>query len=118
MMFVFASIAHAQEEGIDKNYLDTAILGTWKIEDQAMVKMVSTSRDNFLRPVIIFKDRQVFEVEKERHEWNWNFSAENQEIEIADMEEMLVQSYKVVSIDGNKLVLLMGKQEIIFTKVR
>lgn len=109
--------AQAQEEPWDKNYLDTAILGTWKIEDAAMLKVVTTSRDYFLREVIHFKDRQLYEVDKERHEWNWNFSQANQELEIADMQELLVQSYKVKELDANKLVLIMGKQEIVFHRV-
>lgn len=120
MFFLIAGVgvSSAQSDILTKSYLDTAILGTWKIEDPAMNKVVSTSRDYFLRPVIHFKDRQLYEVDKERHEWNWNFNQDKQELEIADMEELLVQSYAVKELTANKLVLLMGKQEIIFHRVQ
>lgn len=101
----------------DKRYVDSAIIGSWKIEDPATLKMIRTSRDYFLRPVIIFKDRQLYLVESERHEWNWNFSALNQELEMADMEELLVQSYRIKVLDDKILILYLGKQEIVFHKV-
>ncbi|MHB1278311.1 MAG: hypothetical protein ACYC1Q_07925 [Bacteroidia bacterium] len=114
-----AGFAQGQSDTLlHKSYIDTALLGIWKIEDPIMIKVVSTSRDYFIRPIIQFKDRQLYEVDKERHEWNWNFSEENKELEIADMEELLVQSYVIKELDANKLVLMMGKQEIIFHKVQ
>lgn len=107
-----------EQEPWDKNYVDTAILGTWKCEEAAMLKIMRTSRDYFLRQVIFFKDREKYEVERESHVWSWNFSQEKQEIEIADMEELLLQGYKIKQLDENFLILLMGKQEIIFKKVQ
>jgi|GEM_PF-2119177 len=115
---VHASAQSEEVEPWDKNYIDTAILGTWKCEDAAMVKIMSTSRDYFLRQVIVFKDREKYEVEREAHAWSWNFSQKNQEVEIADMEELLLQSYKVKQLDEYTLILMMGKQEIIFKKVQ
>lgn len=107
-----------EQEPWDKNYVDTAILGAWKCEEAAMLKIMRTSRDYFLRQVIFFKDREKYEVERESHVWSWNFSQEKQEIEIADMEELLLQGYKIKQLDENFLILLMGKQEIIFKKVQ
>ncbi len=118
LLLATGGIAHAQTDTLKKSYLDTALLGTWKIEDPAMAKVVTTSRDYFLRAVVHFKDRQLFEVDKERHEWSWSFNEETQELEIADMEELLVQSYIVKDLDATKLVLLMGKQEIVFHRVQ
>lgn len=107
-----------EQEPWDKNYVDTAILGTWKCDDAAMLKIMRTSRDYFMRPVLVFKDREKFEVEREAHVWSWNFSQEKQEIEIADMEELLLQGYRIKQLDEKVLILLMGKQEIIFKKVQ
>ncbi len=115
---VHAQAEIEEQEPWDKNYVDTAILGSWKCEDAAMLKIIRTSRDYFLRPVITFKDREKYEVEREAHAWSWNFSQQNQEVEIADMEEMLLQRYKIKQLDERTLILMLGKQEIIFNKVQ
>lgn len=119
LVFLAGGFAQTEEqEPWDKNYIDTAILGTWKCEDAAMIKMMRTSRDYFLRPVIIFKDREKYEVDREAHAWSWNFSQQNQELEIADVEELLIQSYSIKFLDERTLILMLGKQEIIFKKVQ
>lgn len=120
LTLILASTGYAlgqSDTSLQKSYIDTALMGTWKIEDPTMIKVVTTSRDYFIRPVIRFNDREVYEVDKERHEWSWNYSEDNKELEIADMEELLVQSYIIKELDANKLILMMGKQEIIFHKV-
>lgn len=112
--------ANAQEEDSTwkKAYVDTAILGDWKMENPAQMKMLRSMRDLFLREQITFKDREVYEVYHERHPWAWNFSERFQTIEIADLETETIKRYKLKYLDENKLILLVGKQEIIFKKVQ
>lgn len=119
LVLLTGALAQSEEqEPWDKNYIDTAILGTWKCDDVAMLKMMRTSRDYFLRPVIVFQDREKYVVEREQHAWRWNFSQQKHEVEIADMEEMLVQGYAIKLLDDKTLILMLGKQEIIFKKVQ
>jgi len=119
LVLLTGALAQTEEQAPwDKNYIDTAILGTWECDDVAMLKMMRTSRDYFLRPVITFRDREKYEVEREAHDWSWNFSQQNQEVEIADMEEMLLQSYRIKLLDERTLILMLGQQEIIFKKVQ
>ncbi|MBI1221799.1 MAG: hypothetical protein GC180_04265 [Bacteroidetes bacterium] len=119
VMFCLGSqYAGAQEDSTwNKGFVDTALLGTWQMANPADMKMLRGMNDPFLRQEIIFKDRELYEVPRERHPWGWNFSYDKQEIEIADLDELWIRGYRLKYLDENKLILMVGKQEIIFNKV-
>ena len=118
-LFLFTAIGiQAQDSTWQKSYVDTALLGTWKLENPNMLRMFRSSGEPFLREVIIFRDREMYEVPRERHPWSWDFSMRTQEIEIADVEELVLRGYPLKYLDKTTLIILLGKQEIIYKKVQ
>lgn len=97
--------------------MDTAIRHEWELSDPAMLKMLTSSGEPFLKALITFGDRGAF-YNGTNPSLEWSFHAKTQELEIADMEELSVKGYKLKQLDAEILILLIGKQEIIFKRKR
>ena len=100
----------------EKSYVDTAIQHQWELSDPAMLKMLTSSGEPYLRNVVTFGDRRKFGNGGGNGNLEWSFNAATQELEVADMEELTVMSYTVKKLDAELLILQVGKQEIIFRR--
>ena len=120
-LFLVVANTRAQQQDslpLPKEQVDTLIIGSWKMENPAQMKILRVYGDRYLAESIQFLHRQEYISANRNMGWRWSYSDRSGELEIADLEVLEVQAYKVALLTEEKLVLMIGRQEIIFLRVK